>query len=364
MRNTKLTKLVGAAAAALMALTGCGGLAGEGGDSITLKYATFLAEDHPYSQYYLSWAEEVTEKTDGRIKFQNFWSDSLVPSYELAAAAEDGRVDLANPNTNYTPERFPLSEAVSVPFLTPDPAAALAATMELYETYEPYRMEFEDDGVIPLHWQPTGTNVIGSTKPLTTIDELQGASVRSASYYAEGMGELGANPITMPLGDVYQSVDTGVVDAWMTPMENAVQFSLAEVTPYMQDPGMGPTSLSIILMNKDTFDGLLPDDQQVLLDTSADYNERWVEDLLLPVDEGTCEGLAEFEVTYHVWDEAEQEKAREQIGEHMTESFIEDANGYGAPAEEFLQKWSEITENYDGKYGEYPGSVQTCITAG
>lgn len=331
-----------------------------GGESVTLEFASFLPEGHPYSQWYLSWAEEVTEATDGRVTFENYFSGSLFNGPDLTSAVIDGQVDLSQPNTNYTPERFPLSEIVSVPYATPDVAAAISGLTELYENFEPYRAEFEGNGLIPLQFQPTGTNVLGSNIPLPDAAATDGARVRSASYFATAMKELGGNPISMPLSDVYQSMQTGLIDAWMTPMENTLQYNLGEVTTHIQDPGMGPTSLSVILMNEESFESLGEEDQEAILTISADYNERYV-DLLTEIDQDTCDALAETDITLQEWDEAEVEASKEQIAGPMLEQYLSDAEAAGSDAQEFSERWEQLQEEYDGSHGEYLGSVKTCL---
>lgn len=350
---------------ALLLTAGCsGGIVSDGGSggegSVTLQFASFLPESHPYSQWYLDWADEVTEATDGRVAFDNYFSGSLFNGPDLTAAVMDGQVDLSQPNTNYTPERFPLSELVSVPYSTPDVAAAIAALTELYENYEPYHAEFADNGLIPLQFQPTGTNVLGSNIPLPDAASVDGARVRSASYYAAAMQQLGGNPLSMPLSDVYQSMQTGLADAWMTPMENTIQYNLGEVTTHIQDPGMGPTSLSVILMNQDSFDSLTREDQDAVLEISADYNERYV-DLLNEIDQDTCETLSDSAIELQEWDDADVEATKEKIGGSMVEQYLKDASAAGVDAKEFAEKWEQLQQDYDGSHGEYKGSVTTCL---
>lgn len=357
--------LAGLAAGGLVLTAGCsGGIVSDGdsggGSSVTLEFASFLPESHPYSQWYLGWAEEVTEATEGRVTFENYFSGSLFNGPDLTSAVIDGQVDLSQPNTNYTPERFPLSELISVPYSTPDVAAAIAGLTELYENYEPYRAEFEGNGLIPLQFQPTGTNVLGSNIPLPDAAAIDGARVRSASYFATAMQQLGGNPISMPLSDVYQSMQTGLVDAWMTPMENTIQYNLGEVTTHIQDPGMGPTSLSVILMNQASFESLGEQDQKAILDISAKYNEGFVE-LLNEIDQETCKAIAETDIVLQEWDESQVEATKELVAAPMLEQYLADAKAAGVDAQEFADKWQQLQDEYDGSHGEYLGSVKTCL---
>jgi TRAP-type C4-dicarboxylate transport system substrate-binding protein len=368
-RSRTLT-LIGTASAAVLTLTACGGgivdtsaQAGSDGATVHLEFASYMAENHPYSQWYLAWAEEVTEKTDGRITFDNYWSSTVLESAELAPGAGDGRVDLAHTSTSYNPDMFPLSEILSVPFATEQIGGAIEATVSLYEEGGEYQEEFADDNLVPLHFQPAGTNVLGTSEPVDDMADLAGASVRSGSYYTDAIASAGANPISMPLGDVYQSMQTGLVGAWMTPIENATQFNLAEVTPYIQDTGMGSFGLVVIAMNADTFEELSDEDQQVLVETSADYNARFVEELLVPMDAEACEAVVELGSEPRAWTDEAVEEARTDLAAPLLEAFVADANSTGASGGEFATRWQEFQDSYSGDYGEYPGSIGPCVAA-
>ena len=256
MKSIKHSALLSGAvlSAAVLTLVGCSegivdsGENSSGGESVELEYATFLAESHPYSQWYLAWAEEVTERTDGRITFRNYWSNTVLESDDIAPGAADGRVDLAQTSTSYNPNLFPLSELLSVPFATPQIGAALEGLVDMYANDPQYFAEFDDNNLIPLQFQPAGTNVLGTTSPVNGLSDLAGLSVRSGSFFTNAVVAAGANAVSMPLGDVYQSMQTGLINAWMTPIENAIAFNLAEVTPYIQDTGMGGFGLVAIVI--------------------------------------------------------------------------------------------------------------------
>lgn len=360
LRGTAFSAL---AVSIALVTSGCSGgvvTSGGGDESVVLEFASFMPESHPYSQWYLAWAEEVTEATDGRVTFENYFSGSLFNGPDLTSAVIDGQVDLSQPNTNYTPERFPLSEIVSVPYATESVGGAVSGLVDLYENYEPYTQEFAKNGVVPLQFQPTGTNVLGSSKPVPDSAAVDGLRVRSASYFASAMKELGGNPISMPLSDVYQSMQTGLIDAWMTPMENTIQFNLGEVTTHIQDPGMGPTSLSVILMNQKSLESLQPEDQEAVLELSAKYNREFV-GLLNEIDVDTCAQLKDSGIELDRWDDATIDAGRERVAQPMLDAYVTDAKNAGADATPFIAEWEARQAGYDGAFGEYTGSVSTCL---
>ena len=371
MKSIKHSALLSGAvlSAAVLTLVGCSegivdsGENSSGGESVELEYATFLAESHPYSQWYLAWAEEVTERTDGRITFRNYWSNTVLESDDIAPGAADGRVDLAQTSTSYNPNLFPLSELLSVPFATPQIGAALEGLVDMYANDPQYFAEFDDNNLIPLQFQPAGTNVLGTTSPVNGLSDLAGLSVRSGSFFTNAVVAAGANAVSMPLGDVYQSMQTGLINAWMTPIENAIAFNLAEVTPYIQDTGMGGFGLVAIVINKDTFEGLSAEDQQVLLETSDAFNRTFIEGLLVSMDAEACVAVQEAGSTPVVWSDAAIAEARAELAQPLLDQYVSNTNDAGADGVSFAAAWETYQQQYSGAFGVYPGSVEPCLAA-
>src|SRR5262249_40512891 len=90
---------------------------------ITLKVSTFQKEEAAFSTAFKKWADEVTRRTNGRVKFEFFYSGSLLNTVDTAPGVRDGRADIGFTGAVYEPGRLTLSTVDSIPFLTNNVAA-------------------------------------------------------------------------------------------------------------------------------------------------------------------------------------------------------------------------------------------------
>src|SRR5690606_11281863 len=130
--------------------------------------------------------------------------------------------------------------------------------------------EYAAQNVHLLHAIPTTTAVMGSREPVSSLDDIRGKSVRGYGMLLNALDKGGANAVAVPIGEVYESLDRGVIDGWFaTTLDNAVlDFKLNEVTPHITDTGAGAYQAGAILLNLDRWNGLSAEQQAILSQAS------------------------------------------------------------------------------------------------
>ena len=106
-------------------------------EPITLRLHTFNSPKSIAVQLFLQpWAEEIKERTEGRVEVQVFPAMQLggIPS-DLYGQARDGVVDIVWTLPGYSPGRFPLTEAFELPFVCADAEATSQALNDFYRTW-------------------------------------------------------------------------------------------------------------------------------------------------------------------------------------------------------------------------------------
>jgi TRAP-type C4-dicarboxylate transport system substrate-binding protein len=130
-------------------------------------------------------------------------------------------------------------------------------------------------------WSNAPNLLFTAEKPVRTLEDLKGLKIRVPSRNAGLVVEAwGATPVSMPAPEIYNSMQTGVIDGAMIDATTLGAFKLAEVTKYIT-MGMNPTISSFFLvMNRDSFNDLTEEQQQVVLEAgrqaSLDGNEAWL----------------------------------------------------------------------------------------
>ena len=117
----------------------------------------------------------------------------------------------------YWPEQTPLSDVMSLPFLPISSAEKGSETLwKLYEKFPSVQKEFNE--IQPLVLYTSSPNLLVSKKQVRTLEDFKGLKLRVLGGPPTEMAKaLGAVPTLIPMPDVYQSLDKGVVDGAAAP---------------------------------------------------------------------------------------------------------------------------------------------------
>lgn len=271
-------------------------------DTIELRFSSPLPESMGLSQGVEWWANEVESRTNGRVNVETFHGGSLLGAVDTLAGLQDGRIQLGYMTAGYWPAQFPLWNAVGVPFLTSDPEADMRAWASLYESNDLLKAEYENAEVIPLFYFALSQTVFGTSEAVGSAKELDGKRLRAIGYIAEGLRSVGAEPVALSPGEVYEAIQRGVIDGfggWPFDLTNAVGFP--EVAPNFFMPGTGQYTSSALSISKSAWDELPADIQQILVETSQDYMDYAITQLNV-TETAACEALVGAGGTLTVWD--------------------------------------------------------------
>ncbi|MEO0693916.1 MAG: C4-dicarboxylate TRAP transporter substrate-binding protein, partial [Pseudomonadota bacterium] len=170
------------------------------------------------------------------------------------------------------------SQAISAatPFVAPDARAVAQAVDEIAKEFPAMQAEFSDQNQVYL---ATGvvldTYQIFSKSPINSLSDLEGGKVAGAGMnlrYLEGIPNVAG--VRGGLTDFYNMLQTGLVDHAMLWPESAATFKIAEVAPYMLRADLGAVNSKTITVNKDYWNSLPEEVQNVLLEVSVAYRDH------------------------------------------------------------------------------------------
>lgn len=120
-------------------------------------------------------------------------------------------------------------------------------------------------------WENGWRQITTNNKIIVTPADLKGLKIRTtgAPVHIKAFELLGANPVPMPLGELYTALEMGTVDAQDHPLGVFMSAKLYEVrnTATLIRHAYSPL---IVAMNKGKVDALTPDAQKILLDAAAE----------------------------------------------------------------------------------------------
>jgi TRAP-type C4-dicarboxylate transport system substrate-binding protein len=179
------------------------------------------------------WIKQIEQATNGRVKIEVYPSQTLVKGPDMWKQVRAGVVDIGWCFHGYWPEQTPLADVISLPFLPIKSAEQASEVLwRLYEKYPAIQKEFSD--VQPLLLYTTSPYFVLTTrKQVKTLEDIKGMKIRiPGGPPTEMVKALGAVPLTIPMPDMYQALDKGVVDGMGAPWEAVQGFRLYEVARY------------------------------------------------------------------------------------------------------------------------------------
>ncbi len=180
------------------------------------------------------WVKQVEDATKGRVKIQVYPSQSLVKGVDMWKAASAGTIDIGWCVQSYWPDLTPLSDVVSLPGLPFKSAEKSSEVLwKLYEKFPAIQKEYT--AVQPLAlYTATPFFILTTKKQIKSLEDVQGMKIRivgppSTAHFKA----IGGVPTPMPMPDVYQALDRGVLDGASAPWEALHAFRLYEVSKFI-----------------------------------------------------------------------------------------------------------------------------------
>lgn len=363
-RSTRSTRFAGVAAIAIsaLALSACASTdtpdAGDDTKTYTLQLASSIGPNSGQSQADQWWADEVEARTDGRVKVEFFFSESLVPAADTLSAVGSKRVEVGYLAAAYTPGELPLSQIAGIPFVTQNAEAQVRAFTQLYEENEAFRNEWTQHGVEVLHFGVVTKNLVGSHEPITGLDWFEGKQVRAIGFVPKALEAVGANPVSISIAEVYEAMERGLLDAYSsTTFEVFTDLGLHEVAEHTTDTGLGTHILVATVINKEVWDGLPEDIREIIKGVDAEFTENAVA-LLRDVEDKACERVKEVGGTLARFDDATIAAWRDKIGTSIEEAFIAQA---GAGSEEFVKAFRAAVTKQEAVASDYVAGLDRCL---
>lgn len=315
---------------------------------VRLIYSGYSAAKVTYEVAVRDFGALVTERTGGKVTFDYYSGSSLLKVAETLQGIQSGICDFGDVNLMYYPSMLPLSSVCLVPYVTRDPYAQSKAMIELGTTWQPMKDEYAKYDTVPLFFVFGEPTYLFTKNIVRSMADLKDLKLRATSWGAYTVEKWGASPISMSAGDIYTSVERGMIDGCTNmSWRGNFSFHVYEHSPYIMDPGIGLYTAHYMCMNKSVWDSLPQQYRDALYDAG-----REIEANLLGVanetNEGTTSDLAQY-MKPVVWTAAEVAKLRNAVVPDVWDAWIEKmTTELGATdAPEMLERYRAICEKYE-----------------
>jgi TRAP-type C4-dicarboxylate transport system substrate-binding protein len=266
-RSTPAGIALGLAAVALLAA----GPAGAQEIALKLSHFTPPAHNH-HVNVLVPWTDEVKKRTGGKVQIAIFPAAQLCKPTQQYECARDGIADIAWGVTGWTPNRFPLSSVIELPYMHRTAAVGSQMLADLFDKH--LKREYDDVHVLAMNVHPAG-HIHTHTKPVRTLDDFKGMKIRTpTAVVGDMLDALGATKVGMPATAIYEAMSQKTVDGFGMPYEALPPFRLIEVSRYHTEVSMYSTAFTLF-MNKKKYESLPADVRKVLDETTAKETGYW-----------------------------------------------------------------------------------------
>ena len=226
---------------------------------IVIKFSHVVANDTPKGRGAQRFKELAEQATGGRVKVEVYPNSTLYKDKEELEALQLGAVQMLAPSlSKFGPLGVKEFEVYDLPYIFPNKAVLHAVNdgpigKSLFKKLEP-------NGITGLAFWDNGFKEMTANKPIKTPADFKGLKMRiqSSKVLDAEMRTLGANPQVLAFSEVYQAMQTGVVDGSENTPSNIYTQKHHEVQKYMTVSDHGYIGYAVVT-NKKFWDGLPAD---------------------------------------------------------------------------------------------------------
>jgi TRAP-type transport system periplasmic protein len=230
-----------------------------------LRAVTAFQPGTAFSRPFEAFVEKVNAEGKGLVRINLVGGPSAVPPFELGNAVASGVVDVANVTSAFYPTLLPEGEALKLAERTIQEQRANGAWALINQLHNQrmnaWYLARTGDGT-PFH--------LYLNKPIDKAD-LKGLTLRVTPVYRAFFEALGAKNVQTPPGEVYTSLERGVVDGYGWPIQGILDLGWHEVTKMRVEPGFYQVDVNV-LVNLDKWKSLR-EDQRAFLTRMAEWLE-------------------------------------------------------------------------------------------
>jgi len=235
----------------------------------TLKLVHAAPESDLQQDMSLFFKKEVEARTNGEIKVNIYPQGQLGNDKQMIDGTRSGILDIAMVGLNNYSGLLPESAAFTLPFMFPNRETAYkvldgAPGKEILKKMEKF-------GLKGLGYPENGyRNMTNNSKPIRVPADVKGLQMRVNGSKAlnDMFHVLGANPLQLPVAELYTALETGVVDSQDHPISVTLSFKFYEVQKYLSLTQHAYSPL-VLTMNLKKFNKLSSDQQNIITDVAT-----------------------------------------------------------------------------------------------
>ncbi len=259
-------------------------------EEVTFKMVTFASVESKHMFGYEVFLEELEKSFGDKLKIDYLGAEEAIDPFEQPDAVRNGVVDIVFTGATYPEGVVPVAPAMEGSLLTP----AEERTEGVYDMWT----EVYDEQLNSVY---LGRFLVNRLQHLYTgydvsgLEDFEDRIFRASPAQEPLLKELGASSVILTPGEIFTSLERGVIDGYGWPSVGMVDLGLGPLTEYRIDPGFY-SGAGIMLMNADAMAKLPEPAQEEMLKIGERVETRVAEEMQQLADEETEQIKSEFDV--------------------------------------------------------------------
>jgi len=257
---------------------------------IVIKFSHVVAANTPKGKAADFFAQKANELTKGKVKVEVYANSTLYKDKEEMEALQLGAVQMLAPSlAKFGPLGVKEFEVFDLPYIFDGYDALHKVTNG--EVGKQLFAKLEPKGIKGIAYWDNGFKSFSANTPIKVPADLKGKKLRiqSSKVLEEQIRALGAIPQVMAFSEVYQALQTGVVDGTENPISNLYTQKMHEVQKHLSITDHGYLGYAVIV-NKKFWDGL-PADVKKPLEDAMDQATRYANQIAKIENEESLEAV-------------------------------------------------------------------------
>jgi TRAP-type C4-dicarboxylate transport system substrate-binding protein len=246
-------------------------LAGTDAMAKTLLFADF-GSNRGARAVALEWfANELNKRSDGSLEIEFHWGESLLSTSAVLNGISDRVADMGSVIGYEAPRQLRGYNVGDLPIDNADVWVGMSAMHLLSTSNAALKQEFERAGVVYITNYSTGPVQLICTKEVSKISDLKSIKLRGSGSYGKVFADLGAQVQSMSQPDVYQAMDSGLLECNQNYYYSMKAYKQYEIAAYVLELNWGQNMSFGIIMNEDSFANLTAAEKKAIRETGSDF---------------------------------------------------------------------------------------------
>jgi len=326
----------------------------------TLRYAE-LGPNRGARAEALKWfAEELSERTDGSLKIEFHWGQSLMKGNAVLSGLKNGVADMGTVIGFFTPRNLRGYNIGDLPVDNSDEWVGMRAMYDLSKNNPIMQKEFSGEGVVFVTNYTTGPVQLICSSPMSNLADLKGVKVRASGPYGKALSDLGAEVVRMSQGDAQQALSSGLITCNQGYYYSMKAYKQYEVAENVLELNWGQNMSFGIMLSNLAWSGLKENERAVINDLGTEFidyfSKKMIDDRIS--DKRLMEdGIDGKSIKVVEISDDDRSKLISASNTYI-DKWVKEATDQGKDGKSLLSAYEKLITTYDSKKKEsgYPWS--------